>query len=124
MHQLELSSESSSSLSSTTSSSSSSSPPAGVEGAGVLGDVDAPDAARPGKPPENDLARPGNAPGRSGVPGDPGSGPGVLPLAFPALSAFPLVALCLFGELWVLLFFALRARPVPALAGAAPDRPR
>ena len=49
---------------------------------------------------------------------------GVLPLAFPALSAFPLVALCLFGELWALLFFALRARPVPALAGAAPDRPR
>ena len=42
---------------------------------------------------------------------------GVLPLVFPALSVFPLVALCLFGELWALLFFALRSRPVAADGG-------
>lgn len=47
---------------------------------------------------------------------------GVLPLAFPSLSVFPLVALCLFGELWALLFFALRARPVSADGGMAPLR--
>ncbi len=49
---------------------------------------------------------------------------GVLPLAFPTLSPLPLVALCLFGELWALLFFALRARPVSAVSGAAMDPPR
>ena len=41
---------------------------------------------------------------------------GLLPVAVPSLSVFPLVALGLFMELWALLFFALRARPKPGQA--------
>ena len=47
---------------------------------------------------------------------------GLLPLVVPSLSVFPLVALCLFGELWALLFFAMRARPVSADGFVAPLR--